>query len=514
VTRTHALIGALVLLVAVLMLCFDGTRDGDLYLQLLGGRLIAQHGFTSVDPFRTVAQGSSWLNQQWLTELTVYQVFRLIGITGLTVAYATLLAVPLALLLWLCRQKGLVMMLALAALYCPGLWVIVHPRAAGFTLLAFSVIAAVVVLTWLGPTSSPQASRRFRIGIPLILLVFALWANLHGGFIAGLLLVGIVTAGLALDRMRGVSEAIGAHRLAVLGLTAVLAMITITVATPLGGEIWSYILSFRNPAIASVSSEWSPAVQSPLALGYLGLAAAFAAWLWSRVPAPRPLGPLLVTASFVVFALLALRNLIFIGPALAMQIAVLAPDRAATIPRSVIGLAVAATAGAAVAWVTSVGPARNERPLGSALVRYATENPPGEGHIASYAAVGSYMLWRAPATPVELDGWLEHFSPAELRGTYALLDGRKQNPARLVSRLHIGAVIADRQTAIKSLVADGFVVKFATGDGAYLVRPPTGRRRVLAFQGRGAGSPRSGTRPGPRGVRSLMTDPTRWFEAG
>ena len=78
-TRTYALIGALVLLVAALMLFFDGTRDGDLYLQLLGGRLISQHGFTSVDPFRTIAQGTSWLNQQWLTELTVYQVARRSG---------------------------------------------------------------------------------------------------------------------------------------------------------------------------------------------------------------------------------------------------------------------------------------------------------------------------------------------------------------------------------------------------------------------------------------------------
>jgi hypothetical protein len=470
VTRTYSLIGALVLLVGALMLCFDGTRDGDLYLQLLGGRLIAQHGFTTVDPFPTIAEGSSWLNQQWLTELTVYQVFRLIGITGLTIAYATLIAAPLALLLWLCRHKGATMMVALAALYCPGLWVIVHPRAAGFTLLAFSLIVGIVVMTWLVPRSLPKANRRFRIGIPMILLVFALWANFHGGFIAGLLLLAMVTFGLALDRLRGLSDAIGAHRIVALALTGALAVITISVATPLGGSIWSYILSFRNPAIALVSSEWDPAFDSPLALLYLAVAAAFAVWLWSKVSSPRPLGPLIVTAGFVVFALLALRNLIFIGPALAMQIAILAPDRGLVIPRPVIGLAFAASAAAAIAWVISVGPARNEQPLGSTLVRYATEHPPSEGHIASYAGIGSYMLWRAPHTPVELDGWLEHFSAEELRGTYALLDGRKANPSRLIAKLHIGAVIADRRTAIKALLAHGFVVKFATRDGSYLVR--------------------------------------------
>jgi hypothetical protein len=481
-SRAHALIGALVLLVATLMLSFDGTRDGDLYLQLLGGRFIAQHGFTSIDPFPTIAHGSPWLNQQWLTELTFYHLTRLIGVTGLTIAYAGLLAAPLALLLWLCRSKGPAMMVALAALYCPGLWMIVHPRAAGFTLLAFSVIVGIVARTWLAPRSSPGASRRLRFGIPAILLVFALWANLHGGFIAGLLLIGVVTVGLALDRLRGLPEAVGAHRIAMLGLTGALAVIAVTLATPLGGAIWSYVLSFRNPAISFASSEWEPALQTPLAMAYLAIAAGFAAWLWSRVPSPRPLGPLLVTATFLAFAVVALRNIIFIGPVLALQIACSTPSRDATVSRSVIGLAFAASVGAALTWVATVGPARNERPLGSTLVKYASEHPPREGHIASYASVGSYMLWRSPRTPVELDGWLEHFSPVQLRGTYALLDGRKADPTRLVSRLHIGAVIADRRVAIKILRNHGFVTKFATGDGAYLVRraPPYVARAVGA----------------------------------
>lgn len=144
-----------------------------------------------------------------------------------------------------------------------------------------------------------------------------------------------------------------------------------------------------------------------------------------------------------------------------------------------IGLAVAASAVAVLAWVATVGPARNETPLGSRLVDYATEHPPREGHIASYASVGSYMLWRSPRTPVELDGWLEHFSPVELRGTYAVLDGRRSNPTRLVSRLHIGAVIADRRVAIDALLAHGFVERFTTPEGAYLVRrAPSPKPRV------------------------------------
>lgn len=468
--RTHALIASLALLVALLMLCFDGTRDGDLYLQMLGGRLVAQHGFMTVDPFPTIAHGELWLNQQWLTELTMYQVSLWIGVTGLTIAYAALLAAPLAILLWLCRRKGTAMMVGLTALYCPGLWVIVHPRAAGFTLLGFSVIVAAVVWAWLAPTSSPISDRRLRLALPGILVLFALWANLHGGFVAGLFLIGVVTVGLSLDRARGLPVGVSAQRVALLGLTGALAAITVTLSTPLGGAIWSYVLSFSNPAIALASSEWNPTFQNPLAIAYLVVAAAFAAWLWLRMSAPRPIAPLIATASVLTIAAVALRNVIFVGPALALQIAWSAPDRELRVSRSMMAVALAASAAAALTWFTEVGPARNERPLGSTLLRYVLEHPPRVGHIASYAGIGSYMLWRSPHAPVELDGWLEHFSPAELRGTYAVLDGRQPNPTRSVSRLRIGAVIADRHVAVRALEAHGFIARFTTPDGTYLVR--------------------------------------------
>jgi hypothetical protein len=469
VSRTQCLIGTFTLLAAALMLCFDGTRDGDLYLQLASGRFIATHGLSAVDPFQTIAHGEPWLNQQWLTELLVYRVAHWIGVTGLTIVYAALLAAPLALLLWLCRRKGVAMMIALVAFYCPGLWVIVHPRAAGFTVLAFSLLVAILVATWLRPAQAPTP-RRLRWAVPATLAVFALWANLHGGFVAGLLLIGLLAVGLTLDHRLGMASTAGPRRIGVLALTGVLATATVMLATPLGSAVWSYLASFRNPAISLVSSEWLPAFQSPLALAYLGAAAAFAAWVWSRTRAPRSLTPALVTAVFLLFALVSLRNIIFVGPVLALLIATSASDREERIPPRLIGLVAAASAATALTWAIAVGPARNERILSARLIGYALRHPPRSGHIAAYAGIGSYMLWRAPRAPVVLDGWLEHFSPAELRGTYTVLDGRAADPTRYVRRLQIGAVIANRAAAIRALRAHGFTVRLRTGAGAYLVR--------------------------------------------
>lgn len=470
-SRAQALVGALTLLTAALALCFDGTRDGDLYLQLASGRFVAAHGVVSVDPFRTIAHGSPWLNQQWLCELIVFQLARAVGVTGLTIAYAMLLAAPLALLLWLCRRKGATMMIALTALYCPSLWVIAHPRAAGFSVLAFSLVIAIVALTWLRPRSGPSP-QRLRRAVPMTLAIFALWANLHGGFVAGLGLIGLVACGLALERRLGGAAHFGRSRVLGLAATGALAAATAMLATPLGDELLNYLASFRNSAISLASSEWLPSFQSPPAIAYIAIATAFVAWLWWRGRGFGALTSGIVALAFLAFAVLSLRNIVFVGPVVALAIASLAPDRPLRVPLPLIGLALAASAGAAATWAIAVGPARNEPLLDSSLIDYALRHPPSSGRIASYAGVGSYMLWRSPRARVELDGWLEHFSAAELRETYAVLDGRVANPAPYVRRLGIGAAIVDRHRAIAALRAHGFRLAFRTPAGSYLVKPP------------------------------------------
>jgi hypothetical protein len=408
------------------------------------------------------------LNQQWLSELGFYAVARSIGITGLTVLYAALIAAPLSVVLYSIRRKGAAMMLATAAVYIPGTWAIVHPRAAGFTLLAFSLLVALLLASWRagGTPAAGQAARWAVIAIPLL---FGIWANLHGGFVAGLLLLALATAGLVIDNRRRLPEAIARHRSAVLALVAAAAALTVTLATPLGSAIWTYVFSFRNPAISLATTEWEPVDQSPPAIAYLTIVTAFAGWLWWRSPRPRRLMPALVAAGFVLFAAMSMRNLIFVAPALALLIACSTPDRPAPQPRAVVGLAGAAAVAAVVVYAGILGPARNDAP-GFAAVRYALKHPPEHGRIAAYAGASSYMLWRSPSTPVVIDGWLEHFRPSELRGNYGILRGWHGDPSRKVDRLNVGGVIAHLPVAIDALKAHGFAVEYTGGGSVYLVR--------------------------------------------
>ncbi len=476
--RTKLLIAALTLLVGGVALCVDRTRNGDLYLQLFSGRFITEHGFVTHDPFPTIGHGRPWLNQQWLSELGFYTAARWIGITGVTILYAALLAAPLAIVLFCIRRKGAAMLIATSALYIPGLLAIVHPRAAGFTLLAFCVLVCVLLAVWLPREGIARGRLRWAvIGIPLM---FGLWANLHAGFIAGLLLIGLTAVGLTADRWRGVPGAIGRHRVALLALAGLLAAIAATVATPLEGAIWSYVASFRNPAIALATTEWEPATQSIPAIAYLVFVSCFATWLWRRSPAPRRLMPALVVAGFVLFAAFSMRNMIFVAPALAFQIACSVPDRAgpqSRMPIAVSAMAVVAAASSLLIYLAVLGPARSNGP-GYAVARYAVKHPPKHGRIAAYAGASSYVLWRSPATPVVIDGWLEHFKPKELRANYGILRGWHANPTRIVNRLHVGAVIAHLPGAIEALDAHGFRIAYAGGGSAYLVRDRWGASRT------------------------------------
>ena len=162
--------------------------------------------------------------------------------------------------------------------------------------------------------------------------IFALWANLHGGFVVGLGLIALVAFGLALERRLGSRADIGPRRVVLLAATGALAAATTMVATPLGDELLNYLASFRNSAISVVSSEWLSSFQSPFAIAYIVVATLFVAWLCWRGRGLGGLTPGLVAVAFLAFAVLSLRNIVFVGPVVALAIASLAPDRPLRFP--------------------------------------------------------------------------------------------------------------------------------------------------------------------------------------
>ena len=481
--RTKLLIAVLAVAVAALALCLNRDLNGDLYLLLFSGRYIAHHGPVAHDPFPTIEHGQQWLNQQWLSEVVFYGTERVVGIRALTVLYAMLIALPLGVLLVAIRGRGMIAMLLVTAFYVPGVLAIIHPRAAGFTLLLFSILVVLILhalATGDGRNAADTWSKvhrrrpRGRLWtLALLPPLLALWANLHGGFIAGLLLVALVAAGLAIDRWRGMTQA-GSTLVLLLAAAGLLSALAVTFATPLGTAIWSYVASFRNPALKLASTEWQPATASAAAMAYVAVAGVAALLIWSSAPRPRAVMPALAGFGFVAFAAASMRNQVFVAPALAFVIGSSAPERLAAPSRSLTAAAAAAAAGALIAYGL-LGPPNAHR-VGNAAVRYAIEHPPSRGRIVAYAGPSSYILWRAPRIPVVIDGWLEHFSAAELRANFGILHGARPNPMPYVRRVNAGAVIAYIPQAIRRLERHGFEARRSGPYGTYLVRSRRGNR--------------------------------------
>ena len=198
------------------------------------------------------------------------------------------------------------MMIALAILYCPGLWTIVHPRAAGFS-LSFSLLVVILALAWMRVETGPALSR-LRWAIPAALILFALWANLHGGFLAGLLLIAVVVVGLLLDGWRESAPSTrGASpcwpRPGRSPPARCLSPRRSATAHRLPGEL-------RQLGDLAGQLGVAPRLQSLAATSHLAVAAGCCLWLRTRRGSPA-LTPGSVPAVFLAWAMLALRNIVF-----------------------------------------------------------------------------------------------------------------------------------------------------------------------------------------------------------
>jgi hypothetical protein len=405
------------------------------------------HGVTTTDPFLTIAHGGHWYNQQWLSEWLIFRLQQLGGLQLVSLAYALLLAGALIPLAWGCRQRRLGPTTLAWLVFSGSAVCVLQPRAAGFSLLAFALVLAIV-----------QAAQRRR---PLLLLLpplFALWANLHGAFAAGLLLLGLLALAAAIERRSALPLAAAA-----VGATAAL------VLTPLGPGLLQYMQEISsNRALPLLTNEWLPTYEHPAALALVIAFALFAGLLYRACPPPRPLAPALVAAGFVVFALTAARQAVWLGPLAFYLVRELTPVGRWQVPRRVALPAVVLAVAAIAVWWVGLPPAPAQPMLMTAGADYAAAHPPSHGRILMPTGTGSYMLWSHPRVPVVVDGRLERYSARDLLATYRLLAGSR-SALRYLRRWRIGAVLTHNGNGAAVLQRHGFRLVARVGGGYYLL---------------------------------------------
>ena len=238
-------VGAALIAFTVMLFAPQVLNDPDTYWHLAAGEWMLAHGrVLHQDVFSFTHAGRPWQTHEWLSEVAMALAFRAGAWSGLLILYAASLAAAAALLAGRLSRSlsGLALVVVLlVAFACVAPSLLVRPH----------VLVLPIVVAWsaelLAARDEGRAPRLFMVGLML------LWANLHGSYVFGFLLL----APFALEALAEPAAA----RLRVLrswGLVGVLCAAA-TLATPhgLAGVIHPFQLMTMSTLGAIV--EWRAA---------------------------------------------------------------------------------------------------------------------------------------------------------------------------------------------------------------------------------------------------------------
>jgi len=187
----------IVLFLALFAMAVRTPADTDMWWHLGAGRAIVTTGrIPYADEFSFTVQGKSWTDVYWLAQVGMYQARALGGDAMLAALTAMLVVVAFAFVYPQMEGSPFLraFVIVLAATASSVIW---SPRP---QMLSFALLGAtsyvVYLLKW------RQVNRLWAL-IPL----FALWANTHGGYALGLMLIGSVVMGETLNRLTGRADA-------------------------------------------------------------------------------------------------------------------------------------------------------------------------------------------------------------------------------------------------------------------------------------------------------------------
>jgi hypothetical protein len=222
---------------AALLVWFHGgglVRDGDTFWHLrVGEWIVHNRSVPLVDYFSHSFYGEKWVAHEWLSELLLYGAYMVDSWRG--VVLLTALAISLCfvyLCVWLQNylkpRHVFILLLLVLAMVQPHL--MVRPHA----------LAQPLFLIW-----AASLIRRFDFGLPPhfgLLVVMLLWANMHGSFLIGLVLLGALGFESIVSRRDFFFRSALSRQWLLFGVLAVL----ISLLTPQGIGSYVYVIDLMG----------------------------------------------------------------------------------------------------------------------------------------------------------------------------------------------------------------------------------------------------------------------------
>jgi hypothetical protein len=419
-----AVVGQLAAWISAAVVCARAGVDPDLWGHLRFGLDIVRDGrLTAVDPY-SFTQDVPWINHEWLSEVLFALAYETGGVSGLLILKTVILAAAFTLLAQAARRGDERCIWWIFAILVFG----TAPAAATFRPQLWTILGLAVLV-------NVFACGRRLAWLPL---VFAIWANMHGGWIVGAAVAALWLAGRMID-----TAAMRAH-LPALGVLAV--SVGATVINPYGWRLWTFLRA--TVGVERDITEWRPLWESTDVVPQLlwavtvGIVAATAIFRWRRMTWATLLpvawigvSGLMVARIFPLFSELAI-----LAVSQAWQVPADWPaPRISRPPVKAKGRGIVNVSAVILAWLfTAVGESRclpiDDVWMPDLTAAGALATPDAKGRLVLPFNWGEYAIWHwGPRLKVSIDGRRETiYSAQALKLHMAMPAGGQEERAYLL----------------------------------------------------------------------------------
>lgn len=418
----------LVGLMFVLLLASRTPLDSDMWWHLRAGEITVTSGTPmTVDSLSFTRFNQTWINHSWLSQVLLFFLFKSSGYLGLGI-WVVLLAVLSMVFVYLQLSGHPIVRILWLILGCTVISVVWSPRPQMASLFLFALLGYLLYLY-------KYDNRNTIVTLPIL---FALWGNLHGGFVLGFILIGAVVVGEITNHLSKYEapERMSSKKIRNLLVWTMISFVAMLI-NPNGIGIW--IIPFQTVdvnALQNFIEEWaSPNFHDVVQLPYLGLVILILI-SFGLGGKRRDCVDIVVTVIFAAMGLIARRNF---GPFALAGLPVLSravndvyltwkerkdssARKPAVIPQSnkrpvwqvIINLFIVAILAAAgiIKLFTTTYPswveANTNQVNPSGAVAWLRENKP-QGNLFNEYNWGGYLTWHLPEYKVFVDGRTDLF---------------------------------------------------------------------------------------------------------
>ena len=245
---TSGVLLKVLLFTAIFSLAAVPPLDPDLWWHLANGRLmLALGGWPHLDVYSFSAAGQPWIVHEWLADLGMFAAYRLGGLPLLVALFAVVVTAAAICLFFLLKWSGLH---PTAAVVLTLIGSLAGSTAWGARPQLLNLLFAGILMCGL------HAYRRGSMAAWYLAPLLWLWANVHSGFLVGLIIACLFAAGEAIDKFRG-TGGMTRRRLTTLAW-AIAAGLGLCLLNPYGIQTILFPLgTLTSPLIQGNIQEWA-----------------------------------------------------------------------------------------------------------------------------------------------------------------------------------------------------------------------------------------------------------------